>query len=595
MTPPWIARRAYRQLKRVARNDHTVLAILALIIGAGAAGGEILFRLALHGVQYLGFGSATTALASWAAGLPWWHVVAVPTLGGLLIGLFIHLVMGGRAQGVVHVIEANTLHGGRMSARDALGSAAISAASIGVGASTGREGPVVHLGAALGAWVARRLHLSQMLTRTLLGCGVAAAVATAFNAPIAGVFFALEVIIGHYALSAFAPIVLASVTATVISRAHYGDFPAFILPENFSIASVWEFPAFVLLGVVAAAIAIIFMVSMMEAQRRSERTRVPAIVQPAIAGLIVGVMALGVPEILGVGYETTDLALREELSLDLLIVLIVAKIAATSICLGAGFGGGVFSPSLFIGAMTGGAFGIIATMAFPDYSSGHGAYTLVGMGAVAGAVLGAPISTILIVFEMTGDYELTIALMVAVVIASTVTEQTLGRSIFQWQLRRRGVNIRGGRETRLLSEISVGDVMKRDYAAIGPDDNLELLAEKLRAAPYGEVFVLAPDNRLIGVVTQADLAHAEATDSDATAAAIARIDPPMLTSGARLAEAMETMDQAADSHIPVVDDMTTRRVVGFVHEHDVMLAYRRALMQARAEERGDLSPPQARG
>jgi CIC family chloride channel protein len=449
------------------------------------------------------------------------------------------------------------------------------------------------LGAALGAYVARILNLSQGLTRTLLGCGVAAAVATAFNAPIAGVFFALEVVIGHYALSAFAPIVLASVTGTVISRAHYGDFPAFILPENFTIASLWEFPAFVLLGVASAVVAVAFMSAVMTADRLAGRSRVPVFLRPAIAGLAIGVAAIWLPQILGVGYETTDMALQEALPFALMAGLILAKIAATAICLAGGFGGGVFSPSLFIGAMTGGAFGIVATAAFPEYSSGHGAYTLVGMGAVAGAVLGAPISTILIVFEMTGDYELTIALMVAVVIASTVVDQTLGHGLFQWQLRRRGISLTGGRERRILAQVSVGQVMKRDYGAVAPTADLDQVAEKLRYAPYGEVFVMDDDNRLIGIVTQADLAHAEATESGGTAADIARIDPPILTADASLTDAMAIMDSAADSHIPVVGDARTRQVVGFVHEHDVMIAYKRALMQARAEERGDLSPPPA--
>ena len=496
-------------LRHILRNDQLVLAVLAVVIGAAASAGAIGFRLLLGGIQYIGYGFSSERVASLASVLPWWQILLVPAAGGLAVGLFLRYLMPGQApQGVPDVMEASALRGARMSLRAGLGAACVSAVSLGAGASTGREGPVVHLGATLGAWLAQRLRLSQNLSRTLLGCGVAAAVAASFNAPIAGVFFALEVVIGHYALSAFAPIVLASVTGTIVTRLYYGDFPAFVLPQSYEIVSFLEFPAFALLGLVSAVVALIFMRSVDMTGTLVKRLDLPLVVRPAIGGLLVGAIAIAFPEVLGVGYETTDEALRSTIPLWLLLALIVVKTAATSISLGFGFGGGVFSPSLFLGAMSGGAFGIIATRVFPDLSSGHGAYTLVGMGAVAGAVLGAPISTILIVFEMTGDYALTIALMVAVVIASVITDQTFGRSLFTWQLEKRGINLKGGREIGLLSQVHVSDVMKRDYAAVRPDATLEEMHDRLRTARYGELFVLDADDRLVGVVTVADLAHA---------------------------------------------------------------------------------------
>ena len=278
----------------------------------------------------------------------------------------------------------------------------VSAASLGVGASAGREGPMVHLGASLASALAHRLELSPNLSRTILGCGVAAAVAASFKAPIAGVFFALEVVIGHYALSTFAPVVVASVAGTVISHIHLGELPAFILPA-YEIVSAWEFPAFFLLGGVSAVIAMIFMWSIIVADDVVERVPVPGWLKPAAGGLVVGAVAIAFPQILGVGYGATDAALKELIPLTLLIALIALKVVMTAVSLGCRFGGGVFSPPLFIGAMTGGAFGIIATGVFPELAAHHGAYAMVGMSAVAAAVLGAPISTILIVFELTGD------------------------------------------------------------------------------------------------------------------------------------------------------------------------------------------------
>ncbi len=410
-----IKRRVRVSLLRFGRNDQVVLSILSVVIGAAAGGAAIAFRDAIGGIQWLVYGFSSEKVASLAAELPWWQLLLVPAAGGLVIGFFIRRALpGGRPQGVAQVIEASALHDARMSLTSGIRAALASAASIGVGASVGREGPVVHLGASLGSWAAKRLHLGRVLARTLLGCGVAAGVAASFNAPIAGSFFALEVVVGHYALSAFAPIVIASVTGTLISRARYGDFPAFILPENWTIVSFWEFPAFAILGLVSALAAILFMWSIMFTEDTAAKLPIPPWLRPALAGLLVGAIALVFPQVLGVGYEATDAALSDSYALWLLLALIVAKTAATAICLGGGFSGGVFSPSLFIGAMVGGAYGVIATQAFPELSSGHGAYTIIGMGAVAGAVLGAPISTTLIVFELTGDWQTGLAVMAAV-------------------------------------------------------------------------------------------------------------------------------------------------------------------------------------
>ncbi|MHA1570316.1 MAG: chloride channel protein, partial [Alphaproteobacteria bacterium] len=428
-------------LRRFLRNEHFNLSILAAVIGAAAGLGALAFRAVIGQVQSAGFGFSSELVITGVRGLPWWQILAVPTAGGLIVGLLLHyLVPGGRAHGVPNVIEAVSLHGGRMSLRHGLVSAAAAAASIGVGASTGREGPVVHLGATLAAWLSEKLKLGPGFARTLLGCGAAAAVAASFNAPIAGVLFALEVIIGHHALKAFAPIVIASVTGTVIGRIRFGNAPAFVVPENV-LLSLWEFPAFVLLGIACAIAAIVFMRSILWAEKLADASPIPPWARPACAGLFVGGIALVLPHVMGVGYEATDAALRAEFTLSLLLVLIVAKIAATAISLGFGFAGGVFSPSLYIGALIGGAFGIIAGTIFPDLYSGTPAYALIGTGAVAGAVLGAPMSTILIIFELTGDYTTTIAVMIATVVASVITHQFFGRSFFHVQLKQRGLDL----------------------------------------------------------------------------------------------------------------------------------------------------------
>jgi CIC family chloride channel protein len=588
-----IKRRLRVSLLRFGRNDQVVLSILAVVIGAAAGGAALAFRDAIGGIQWLALGFSGEKVASLAAGLPWWQLLLAPSLGGLVIGLFIRYAMpDGRPQGVPQVIEASALNDARMSLTVGIRAALASAASIGVGASVGREGPVVHLGACLGSWVAKRLHLGRVLARTLLGCGVAAGVAASFNAPIAGSFFALEVVVGHYALSAFAPIVIASVTGTLISRARYGDFPAFILPENWTIVSFWEFPAFAILGLVSALAAILFMWSLTFAEDTTTKLPLPRWLHPALAGLLVGAIALVFPQVLGVGYEATDAALSDSYELWLLLALIVAKTAATAICLGSGFAGGVFSPSLFIGAMVGGAYGVIATQAFPELSSGHGAYTIIGMGAVAGAVLGAPISTILMIFELTGDYELTIAVMLATVIASVVTQQVHKHSFFIWVLERRGVSIRGGHQSGLMRRVKVSSVMDHRYSAVTPETPIAQVRLKLQAAPWGELFVVDEEGELSGVITYADLHEAAfdtSHDSELIAGNVARNVPAMLQISDHLEAAVNVFNVTGEPHIPVVADKKSKVMRGLVHEHEVMLAYQRALNQARAEERGEAS------
>lgn len=578
------------RLNRLTRNDQVVLSILAVVIGAVTAVGAIGFRELIHFLHRVLFGAGPDSLGATAAGLAWWQVLLVPTLGGLAIGLFVRYVLpGGRPLGVAQVIEATAYHGGRMPFLAGLGAAFTSAASIGVGGSVGREGPVVHLGATLAAYTVERLHLSRSLLLTLLACGVASAIAASFNAPIAGVFFALEVILGHYALRAFAPIVIASVTGTIISRIHFGDFPAFVVPD-YMIVSFLEFPAFAILGVLSALVALLFIHGIFLVDGTWKRTPLPAWARPALAGLALGAIALLFPQVLGVGYGATNAALNESLGLTLLIALLLAKMAATVLCLGSGFGGGVFSPSLFLGAMLGGAFGIIAASVFPEYGSTHGAYTIVGMSAVAAAVLGAPISTILIVFELTGSYEITIAVMVATVIASVTTREAGVKSFFLGQLEREGLKLDMGRLEGLLRGIPIREVMQTDYPFVGAVASVAEIREKLKETQGGEVYVVGSSGRFLGAITLNDLGESAfdpSIDALLNAADLLHRHPMVLEAGDDLEKGIKLLEGSDEASLPVVDDTETMRLIGVLYEQDAIRAYNQALLHARAEEHGE--------
>jgi len=578
-------------LSKTVRNEHLLLVALALVVGCVAGLAVIAFREAIQHVEIASFGFTTSSLARYELTVETWKLVLIPTVAGLIVGLITWKFMpGGKAQGVADVVEASAMRAGQMSSRVGIVSAICSALSIGAGASVGREGPAVHLGASLGSLIARKLHLSRSLSRTLLGCGVAAAVSASFNAPIAGALFATEVVVGQYALKTFAPIVVASVAGTALSHIHFGEVSAFFLGDN-HIASFWEFPAFIGLGVVAAIAAIIMMQSIFLAQKMSDRIDIPVWVKPAIAGAIVGIIAIWLPQVLSVGYGFVEWAILGQFSVQLLIIIGIAKIVVTALCLGFGFSGGVFSPALVLGAAVGASYGLIAADVFPELASGVGVYSVVGMGAVAAAVLGAPISTTLIIFEITGDYKLSLAVMLAIVVSTELTHNLFGASFFAETLRRRNVDLRDGFEAEVLNTIKVRHILDHGTNVVAETISMETpiseIREKLSASSTGELFVVQPTGELYGTITLQDCG-VTLFDPDCNdllrAADVARLHPPVLNEGDDLGTAMRIMRDSAEDHIAVLRDPHTKVFTGCVHHRDVMTAYNRALLNVRHEE-----------
>ena len=565
-----------------------VLGVLAVLVGAAAAYAAIGFREGADLIAWLLYGAAEEKVPALIREAAAWHLLLVPALGGLALGLLAAYVLPGpQPQGVADVIEASTLRNGRLDAGLMWSGAFYSIASIGVGASVGREGPIVHLSASLASLAARRLGLGPSLVRTLLGCAVAGGVAASFNAPLAGVFFALEVVVGHYGIGAFSPVVIASVIGTIITRVHIGPEPAFdLMPQV--VVSFWELPAFILLGFVCAGAALALVGGIALVQNLHRRLRVPRWLQPAIGGLGLGALAYAYPEILGVGYEITSAALSNGVALHALVLLALAKIAGSALCLGSGFGGGIFSPSLAVGALTGGAFGLVAAHAFPDLASASSVYAVLGMGAVAASVLGAPISTVIMIFELTQNYEITFALMVSVAIASLVFRNQFAESFFLWQLRRRGVSVEGQRELGLLRLRRVSELMQNDYDAVPADAGLAVLKAHLRTHPKAGLYVVDKDGNLIGAIGVEDLAEAVLADDPAEIGAegLARKLPVVLRPDDDLASAFTRCQTLQEAHVPVVRGEEDARLVGEVRFADLIRAYNTALLEARAIEQG---------
>lgn len=439
---------------------------IALLVGIAASFAAIGFRFGIETFQAWIYGTDdVTMLHSFIAGLDWWWVLAIPTAGGLAVGIILHrFTDDGRVRSVADVIEGAALYEGRVEQRKGLVSALASFITLSTGGSTGREGPVVHLAAIISTYVSKIIRADGITGRDLLGCAVAAAVSASFNAPIAGALFALEVVLRHFAVHAFAPIVIASVAGTVINRSIYGDVTEFLIPNQNVLAFYVELPAFLILGLLCGLVAVVFMRAIFWADSMGTafqmKTGLPRYLRPMVAGTMLGGIAIFYPHIIGVGYETTSDALTGRLLLHEAVVFVVIKIAAVAITMAGRMGGGVFSPSLMVGALTGLAFGIVATGIFPDVSGEGTLYALAGMGAVAAAVLGAPISTTLIVFELTGDWQTGIAVMVSVSLSSALASRLVHRSFFLSQLERRGVHLAAGPQAYLLGTFRVSSVMR---------------------------------------------------------------------------------------------------------------------------------------
>ncbi len=448
---------------------------IALAIGIAAGTAALMFRKGIEWLQTALYGiEDVNLLASFAVTLPWYWLVAIPVCGGLAVGLIVHFFTpDGRVRSVSDVIEGAALHNGRVERKAGFASILASWITLSSGGSSGREGPVVHMAAMIASWTSNLIRADGITGRDLLGCAVAAAVSASFNAPIAGALFALEVVLRHFALHAFAPIVVASAAGTVINRLAFGDVTEFRLPGTTVVEFYLELPAFFILGLVCGLVAVATMRAIFVADDLGNRIqgvlRLPGMLRPALAGLFLGVLAIWFPHIIGVGYETTSRALTGDLVLHEAIVFTVMKVIAVAVTFGGRMGGGVFSPSLMIGALTGMAFGLIATGLFPEQSGASTLYALAGMGAVAAAVLGAPISTTLIVFELTGDWQTGLAVMVSVSMSTMLASRLVDRSFFLSQLERRNVQLAAGPQSYLLRMFRVANVMRK-AAELGPEE-----------------------------------------------------------------------------------------------------------------------------
>ncbi len=570
-----------------------VFFLLAAIIGVVVALATILLIELILLVQWFSYsGRSESQFATIAAQQPWWRLLLAPMVGGLIVGFIIHTLPAKRYHGIADVMEACAFNSGRMGVRSGLSAALAAAVSLGVGAPLGREGPAVHIGASISAWLAEHLGLDRSQSLALLGCGAAAAVTTSFNAPIAGVLFALEVIVGYYTLSVFAPVVIASVAAVLIRTRFYGAEPLFVI-DTFSQHSAWEIPLFALLGICSAFLVCGFIKLVAVLQQGWDRTSIPVWARPGITGLLIGLIAIKYPMILSIGYEPTKAALQQTLPFSDLLVLLVLKTFGTAAALSSGFAGGVFSPSVFLGAMLGGVF-ILAFSSVFWSGAVQGIYSVAGMAAVSSAMLGAPISTTIIVFELTRDYGLTLAVMTAAAFASTTMQLSKHTSFFRWQLATRGVNISAGRDVSLLRTHTVEKLISQRCTRVDAQSSLREVESQLGVARKRIAIVLDAEQQFIGSVELRELVarSREAALSDVpnmtVVADVVRDATVSVTASSNLVGALQLMADSDIDYLPVLTEKLEekREFLGVIFKADLLAEHYSVLRRARDEEFG---------
>jgi CIC family chloride channel protein len=514
-------------------------------------------------------------LAGNASWLPF-ATIAVPALGGLIVGLLCyHLIPERRAHGPADIIASCQTSSSVMPTRSGVVTALASLVALGSGASVGQYGPLAHMGATLGSAAARVFRVAQIWGRIGIGCGVAAAISTAFNAPIAGIIFAHEVVLRHYSLRAFAPITVASTMGFIISNVVYDRDPLYrIQPET--VAHAYEFLFFIIIGVCGALVAVAFMRAIFFFGKLASSLKIPIYLKPMLAGTVVGVAGIWLPDILGIGKETLRFATIEgAFSAPELAVTLVAKILATAICIGFGFAGGVFSPALLIGVL----FGALASTGMEWVADSHHSniaiYAICGMVAVTSPVIGAPLATILIVFELTRNYDLTTAAMVSVVFSNVVAYRVFGRSFFDVQLSRRGLDLSMGSDKVVLCERTIARYVTQEFTHLSQMQSLEQCEATLVKTGRAEGYVVDAGGLYIGKVSlnhllRSKTAGASPSDDIST---IADRNTLVFTQDTSLWVAMEEMGNFVGESIPVIRSRDDSELVGVIFEASIVKAY----------------------
>ena len=563
-------------LNLIKTSNVTGMIILAAIIGIVGGLGAVGFHYLISFIKNIFFGAdAGETFIPVIRTLPWYYRIGAPAIGGLIIGpLVTFIVQEAKGHGVPEVMESVGLNSGIIRGRVAPLKALISAITIGSGGSAGREGPIVQIGAGFGSAVGQFLDLNAEKIETLLAAGAAAGIAGTFNAPMAGVIFSLEVILKNIKLTSFSPIVVASVAGTGIANIFFAGRGAIFDIPVFEIVSFWEIIFYLGLGIVAALIALLFENSLYGIEHIFDKFYFPEFLKPALGGMFLGLLALIIPEIHSTGYPVMEGALHGNLSLQITLILMFGKILATIFTLGSGGSGGIFAPSLFIGAMMGSSFGSIINFIFPGISAGAGAYSIVGMGAVFAGAAHAPLTSIIILFEMTRDPKIFLPLMFACVISTVVTTLIQKRNIYTTKLLNRGIDIEAIGEAGILKNIKVKEEMSSDLITLYEENTLKEANLLFKKGFHSYLPVVKKENKkFVGIISYREvLNYIEEEDINQKIKKLVTPSPVTLNKEDNLLKTMELINNVKMKMIPVLND-ENEKLLGVISRSDIIEAY----------------------
>lgn len=569
-------------LDRLQPPAPVLLGTVAVLVGLASGAGIWIFKEMIAIVYDLLFNKARGSFSTQTI----WIVALFPVVGGLIVGAIRHFfIKRDRHEGVAGIIESVALAGGRLRYWRLPAKTTAAAVSLGSGASVGPEDPSVQIGSNLGSMLGQWFRLSDERVRALVAAGAAAGIAAAFNAPFAGVFFALELILGEIGGSALSVVVVSAVVSAVFTQAVEGPQPAFHVPA-YELHSAWELILYFGLGAIAGPISALYVKLLYKAHDLFGAWRIPRWLKPGVAGLAVGIVGIYLPQIFGVGYGTIESILNgRELGFLLLLALLVAKLVLTPISIGGGFVGGVFAPSLFLGAILGALYGMTAEYFFPDLGILPPAFAMVGMAAVLAGATHGPLTAILLLFEMTHDYRIVLPLMFAVVVSTLISQRIRRESVYTLGLSRKGIRIERGRDVELLDSIRVSEVMQTEIETLRENDLLEAATVKLMHLRSHGLPVVNAAGNLVGIVTIGDLERAETEDETAEERTVGEICTRELLVADpddTIGEALRKMGVRDIGRLPVVDSKHPERLLGMLRRSDVIRAYEVALSKRAA-------------
>ncbi len=592
-----------KERRRKKQIEYLLMNILAVDVGMIGGIGAVVFRYMIsfvHNLSFKGELSFNYNAYSYVTTNFGWLIFLVPAIGGLLVGLLIKYGASEvKGHGVPEVMAAMIKDGGRIRPRVGIIKVLASSITIGSGGSAGREGPIIQIGSSSGSAIGQFLDLSDTKIKTLVGCGAAAGIAATFNAPIAGVIFAMELILLEFKTRSFVPLVISSVIATIVAHAFLGASATFSLQQMYELRSPYELVFYLFLGVFAGLAAVFFNKFFYKIEDVFDRIRIPTYTKPMLGGLLLGLIGVFIFKfsspshfyVFGVGYGSlTPIISSGVASLSLkfalfLLLLMFLKMVATSLTLGSGASGGVFAPSLWMGAMLGGSFGIVVNLAFPSITAPFAAYAIVGMAAFFAGASRATLTAIVIIFEMTSDYNIIIPLMFACVVSDAVSITISKSTIYTEKISRKGIRYSYEREVNILETIYAEEVMFTDVETIRNDTPLKEVLYRIVETGYQGFPCVDEEGRLTGIVTHTDInrAYKEGISPDAPVSLIKKDkDFVVAYPDENMEEIIEKMASTGHGHLPVVDRDDPTKLLGFITREDMIRLFRE-----KAKERRD--------